>query len=43
MSVLLVCLDPKQLLASMLHLRLIADPRRPGKKHITLQDIKECK
>jgi hypothetical protein len=43
MTVVLVCLNPKQPFPSMLDLGLIAHPGRPWQQDISLQDIEERK
>ena len=37
----LVRLHPEQLLASVHHLRLIADPRGPWEKYVAFQNVEE--
>jgi hypothetical protein len=43
MSIFLVSLYPKETFASMHDLWLITNPRRPGQKNISIEDVKQCK
>lgn len=42
MSVMFVRLHPEQTLASMLDLRLIANPRGSRQQYVAIQDVEKC-